>query len=127
MDIGGKDCGVSCYLTQHQTLEIKGWRTHSEGKAFRLATIAPQESEEGEDQDLGCMNEVVVRIYPSTLFRAAKSAKTAPAKPVTEQSDARILPEYRLRVPKDDTKKFFHRPSLACVEGTPFQVSTTKV
>ena len=85
-----------------------------------MAEISSEESEEGEERP-PCMNEVVMRVFKSKRFRLPKKQKKEVVKP--RQSDAKILPEYRLKVPKDDTKKFFHRPSLACVEGTPFEVS----
>jgi hypothetical protein len=107
---GTEESYGSIRLLLNEPAWIKGWTTPSEGRAFRLAEIGMFDGNGGTARKhSSVMNGLrleVIRCYGDIV----PYINTPPH------------PSTRLVHSKDDTKKWFNKPSLTCVEGAPFPV-----
>ncbi len=90
---------------------IKGWTSDGKGRAFLLADIEFEPNAAQPNDQSRAPNELKVEIKRLHGVRNTR----APAQPQPPSG-------LQAALPKDNDKKFFHRPSLACREGSPFQV-----
>lgn len=93
---------------------IKGWTTATGGRAFLLADIEFDTSNGELQEQSMAPNELKLEV--KRLFRAR-----LPRVEAAPQCSA--LPTPPKTLPKDNTKTFYARPSLACLEGSHFPVS----
>jgi hypothetical protein len=109
---GGKTSGIRQYLAPNKQVVFKGWQIGDEGRAFCTTEhVISEEAGMGENAVLACPNELLVEVFQM------ERAKRVPGYPV----QISFQPTDILRVPVEEDKKFFHRPSLSCTEGAPFR------